>query len=187
MDYYVTGLSSEDRERRLVSLYALKNAGQPSTLPNILVLAKDDEDMDLIEVAVDAMSQFDAQYFTEEVSLNWNCHGLTFPSVLHPTNSHEQAQNLLKLGYFAVVYPSSSYLWARWITLCPKTHIDYLVSTAESQKGVITIQYITEVLWYIGVFTRLSSWEPGWNPTITWHFCPSARQFIYIAALDPGV
>ena len=67
MEYYVNGLSSEEREGRLVSLYALKNAAQPYTLPNILALAKDDEDMDLIEIAVDAMSQFDAELFTEEV------------------------------------------------------------------------------------------------------------------------
>ena len=29
--------------------------------------------------------------------------------------------------------------------------------------------------------------SPGSYFTITMHFCPSARQFIYIAALDPGV
>ena len=32
--------------------------------------------------------------------------------------------------------------------------------------------------WYIGVFTRLSRWEPGFESTPSpRHFCPSARQF----------
>ena len=29
--------------------------------------------------------------------------------------------------------------------------------------------------------------SPGSNPAITQHFCPSARQLMHIAALDPGV
>ena len=29
--------------------------------------------------------------------------------------------------------------------------------------------------------------SPSSNPTIAWHFCPSAKQVIHIAALDPDV
>ena len=40
---------------------------------------------------------------------------------------------------------------------------------------------------YFGVFSWLWSWGPGFKSHYRWYFCPSARQFIHIAVLDPGV
>ncbi|XP_041485074.1 microsomal triglyceride transfer protein large subunit-like [Lytechinus variegatus] len=72
LDHFMRGLLADERETRLVSLYALKNVARPSAMPAILALAKDDEDMDLIEIAVDAMSQFDEQCFTPEINKGLN-------------------------------------------------------------------------------------------------------------------
>ena len=71
------------------------------------------------------------------------------------------------------------------------------ISSVESQKGVITDQQcsienqkgsIVEVLWYIGLNPWL--WIKGFRVRFPWMpgtFCPSARHFIHIAALHPGV
>ncbi|XP_071476011.1 microsomal triglyceride transfer protein large subunit-like [Diadema antillarum] len=76
LNHFVGGLDDENRDTRLISLYALKNVAHPPTLPRILTLAKEDEDMDLIEIAVDAMSQFDAACFDREIvsGLNYIYH-----------------------------------------------------------------------------------------------------------------
>lgn len=70
LDHFTSGLISDDRDTRLVALYALKNVARPSTMPAILALAKDDDDMDLIEIATDAMSQFDEECFTPAVIIH---------------------------------------------------------------------------------------------------------------------
>eukprot|EP00057_Strongylocentrotus_purpuratus_P015589 XP_011670063.1 PREDICTED: microsomal triglyceride transfer protein large subunit isoform X2 [Strongylocentrotus purpuratus] len=72
LEHFTSGLISDNRDTRLVALYALKNVARPSTMPAILALAKDDEDMDLIEIATDAMSQFDEECFTPAINRGLN-------------------------------------------------------------------------------------------------------------------
>ena len=60
----------------------------------------------------------------------------------------------------------------------PTIHIHIMQTHTHTYGGVM-------VLWF-GRVTR-DQRVVGSNLTHAWHFCPSARQFIHIAALDPGV
>lgn len=61
-------LTSEEDSVRKLALQALRNAGQPSTIPAIVELIGREQDMDVIEVALDSLDVFDEKLFTRDVS-----------------------------------------------------------------------------------------------------------------------
>ena len=67
LNWFLEGLKSESVETKTLCLQALKNAVQPSSIGAILDLLEVEEDMTVIEVALEDLEKFDAQYFTTKV------------------------------------------------------------------------------------------------------------------------
>ena len=69
MDWLLAGVTAEDRFHKILCLNALKNAVQPSSIDTALSVAETDPDMDVVEVALDALLKFHPKYFTPKVKL----------------------------------------------------------------------------------------------------------------------
>ncbi|PIK41987.1 putative microsomal triglyceride transfer protein large subunit isoform X2 [Apostichopus japonicus] len=65
-------LSAEEDSVRKLALYALRNAGQPSTLPAIVEMIGQEEDLDVIEVALDIIDVFEEELFTRDIKRQLN-------------------------------------------------------------------------------------------------------------------
>lgn len=70
MGVFTDILSAEEDSVRKLALYALRNAGQPSTLPAIVEMIGQEEDQDVIEVALDVIDVFEEELFTRDVSID---------------------------------------------------------------------------------------------------------------------
>ncbi|XP_022087397.1 microsomal triglyceride transfer protein large subunit-like [Acanthaster planci] len=68
IDWLLAGVTTEDRFQKILCLNALKNAVQPSSIEAILSVAENEPDMDVVEVALDALLKFDTEYFTPKVN-----------------------------------------------------------------------------------------------------------------------
>ncbi|XP_071808575.1 microsomal triglyceride transfer protein large subunit-like [Asterias amurensis] len=68
INWLLVGVTSEDRFQKILCLNALKNAVQPSSIDTLLTVAESDPDMDVVEVALDALLKFEPKYFTPKVN-----------------------------------------------------------------------------------------------------------------------
>ena len=68
MDWFYEGLKSDDVATRTMCLQALKNVVLPDIIDDVLGLLESEEDMSVVEVALEVLEKFEPEHFSRKVS-----------------------------------------------------------------------------------------------------------------------